>query len=108
MASSLDFTQYVVDSIRGAGDIAFKRMFGEYGLYCNGKFFGLISDDCFFVKVTDVGLALMPEPDLRPPYPGAKNHLYIENVDDWEFLSKLVKATCAELPEPKPKRRKAL
>lgn len=104
MASSLDFTQYVIDQIKGVGDITYKRMFGEYGLYCDGKFFGIIHDDCFYVKVTEEGLKLIEKPDLRPPYPGAKNNwMYIENVDAWEMVTRLVKVTVVALPEPKPK-----
>ena len=40
-----------------------------------------------------------------PPYKGAKNYLLVEDVDDWELLTKLVKVTCEQLPEPKPKKR---
>lgn len=103
MASSLDFTQYVIDQMQGAGEITYKRMFGEYGLYCDGKFFGIIHDDCLYIKVTVGGKCFFETPIMRPPYPGAKDWLFVENVDDWELLTRLVKATCKELPEPKPK-----
>ena len=36
MASSVDFVQYVVDQCGGAGEIVAKKMFGDYGIYCNG------------------------------------------------------------------------
>lgn len=42
MASSKDFVQYIVDQCSGAGDIIAKKMFGDYGIYCDGKLFGLI------------------------------------------------------------------
>ena len=45
----------------------------------------------------------MPE---APPYKGAKNYFLVEDVEDAEALTKLVKATYEELPEPKPKKRK--
>ena len=43
MSSRLDFVQYVADQCSGAGEITFKKMFGEYGIYCDGKisFFSL-------------------------------------------------------------------
>ena len=44
--------------------------------------------------------------DMRPPYEGAKPYFYIEDVDDRDYLSALVKATCAELPESKPRTKK--
>ncbi len=103
MASNLDLAQYIADQCAGAGDITFKKMFGEYGFYCNGKFFACLSDDKFFVKSTDAGRALVPEAPLLPAYEGAKNSLYIENVDDHELLVKLTKVTCKALPEPKMK-----
>ena len=36
-------------------------------------------------------------------YEEAKPYYYIEEVDDHEYLANLVRATCAVLPEPKPK-----
>lgn len=60
MASSLDFVTYVCDQLSGAGNISYKRMFGEYGIYCNGKMFGSICDDQFFVKKTVAGTSFFP------------------------------------------------
>ena len=116
MASSPDFVQYIVDQCAGAtgpnvgstsvADIYAKKMFGDWCIYCNGKPFGLICDNGFYVKPTEAGRRLLRSEDMRPPYEGAKPHFYIEDVDDRDYLSALVKATCAELPEPKPKKRK--
>ena len=53
MASRIEFVEYVAEQCGGAGEITYKKMFGEYGLYCDGKFFGCVSDDEFFVKITD-------------------------------------------------------
>ena len=55
MASNTDFVQYIADQCSGAGDIVTKKMFGDYAIYCDGKIFGLICDDCFFVKPTAAG-----------------------------------------------------
>ena len=54
MASSIDFVQYIVDQCSGAGDIVAKKMFGDYGIYCGGKIFGLICDDKFYLKPTNL------------------------------------------------------
>ncbi len=35
---------YIVDQIAGAGSVAAKPMFGEYGLYCDGKMIAIIGD----------------------------------------------------------------
>ena len=106
MASTTDFAQYISDQCSGAGEIVTKKMFGEYGIYCNGKIFGLICDDKFFLKPTKAGEKLLKETVLRPPYDGAKDYFLIEDVDDHTYLSSLVKATCEDLPEPKPKKTK--
>jgi TfoX/Sxy family transcriptional regulator of competence genes len=106
MASNRDFVQYIADQCAGAGEITVKKMFGDYGIYCKGKIFGLICDDHFYVKPTEAGRAVLKTIDLRPPYEGAKEYFYIEDVDDHEVLSRLVRATYEELPEPKPKKEK--
>lgn len=101
MASKLEFVEYVAEQCRGAGEITFKKMFGEYGLYCGGKIFALICDDQLFVKITKSGEEFgLPK---KPPYDGAKDYYLVEDVDSAEFLTKLVSKTVGELPEPKPK-----
>ena len=106
MASNADFVQYIADQCGGAGDIVAKKMFGDYGIYCNGKIFGLICDDHFYLKPTDEVRPLLHQIDMRPPYEGAKPYFYIADVDDHDYLSSLVKETCRHLPEPKPKKKK--
>ena len=103
MASNPDFVQYVADQCGGAGEIVTRKMFGDYGIYCNGKIFGLVCDNKLYIKPTEAGLCLLRSEDMRPPYDGAKPHFYIEDIDDRDYLSSLVKATCAALPEAKEK-----
>ena len=62
-----------------------------------------ISDNGFYVKPTEAGRKLLRTEVMRPPYEGAKPYFYIEEVDDHDYLAALVKTTCTELPEPKPK-----
>ena len=106
MASSTDFVQFIADQCAGAGVIIAKKMFGDFGIYCNGKIFGLICDDKFYIKPTEAGKALIRALDLQPPYEGAKPYFYIADVDDRDYLSALVRETCQALPEPKPKKNK--
>ena len=106
MASNPDFVQYITDQCSGAGVIESKKMFGDYGVYCNDKIFGLICDNRFYLKPTEAGCGLLRSEDLRPPYDGAKPYFYIEDVDDRDYLSDLVRATCSKLPAPKPKKSK--
>lgn len=95
MATNQDFVQYIADQMSRAGEITYRKMFGEYGLYCNGMFFALTCDDKLFVKPTEAGKAILGAPVMRPPYMGSKDWFYIENVDDHELLTALAKATFA-------------
>ena len=45
MASNADFVQYIADQYAEAGEIVTRKMFGDYGIYCNGKIIGLICHD---------------------------------------------------------------
>ena len=105
MASNADFVQYIVDQCSGAGEIVAKKMFGDYGIYCNGKIFGLICDNHFYLKPTEAGHALLRKEELRPPYDGAKDYFYIADVDDRDYLSSLVRETYKALPEPKKRKK---
>ena len=105
MASNSDFVQYIADQCSGAGEITTRKMFGDYGIYCNGIIFGLICDDCFYLKPTEAGRALLRNVVLRPPYEGAKDYFYIADVDDRDYLSTLVRETCKVLPVPKKRKR---
>lgn len=106
MSSKTEFVEYVAEQCCGAGEITCKKMFGEYGLYCNGKIFALVCGDQFFVKITDGVKERYPDLPEKPPYDGAKNYFLVEDVDNAEFLTELVTATYNALPEPKPKKPK--
>lgn len=107
MASNQKFVDFVTDQIRGAGEIVAKKMFGEYGIYSDGKIFALICDNKLFIKPTNSGRAFIGKVVESPPYPGAKPSFLIEDkMEDSEWLSELVRISVKELPEPKPKKKK--
>ncbi len=106
MASNADLVQYIADQCAGAGEITVKKMFGDYGIYCDGKIFGHICDDRFYIKPTEAVRPLLHTLDLRPPYDGAKPYFFIEDVDDHAYLSTLVRELCKVLPDPKQKLKK--
>ncbi|MEY8392794.1 TfoX family protein [Lachnospiraceae bacterium] len=106
MASKIEFVEYIAEQLCEAGTITYKKMFGEYGIYCNGKIFAVVCDDQFYLKITEAGKNICPDLPQQPPYKGAKNYFLVEDVENRKMLTELVAATCAELPEPKPKKRK--
>ncbi|MCM1136525.1 MAG: TfoX/Sxy family protein [Clostridium sp.] len=108
MASSLDFVKYVCEQIGGAGKITYKKMFGEYGIYCNGKIIGLICDNQFFVKKTKAGALVFPDCEEAAPYTGAKNYFTTADIDDRDLMARFISATFEELPTPKAKKKNLL
>ena len=105
MACNADILQYIVDQCSGAGRIDVKKMMGDYCIYCDGILFGLVCDDNLFIKVTDAGRSVLREEILRAPYPGAKDYFFIDDVDDSDYLTQLIKVTIPNLPKPKRKQK---
>lgn len=106
MASDQDFVDFVVDQMNGAGAISFRKMFGEYAVYCDGKVVALICDNQVFVKQTAGGKAYIGDVVEAPAYPGAKMSFLIDNFEDRQWFSELIRITAAEIPMPKPKKKK--
>lgn len=106
MATREEFAMYVQDQLSLAGTITLKKMFGEYGIYCNEKFIGTICDNQLFLKMTEGAKKLLKEVKEVPPYQGAKPSFLIEELEDTAYLAKIVQATYEELPMPKPKVKK--
>ncbi len=103
MASDAEFVKYVLERLSDAGTVTCRRMFGEYGLYCDGIFFGTIEDNMLCLKVTEPGRAFFPEAEIVEPHEGA-HFIYVDRLDDKMLLAEAVKATCAVLPKKKKKR----
>jgi TfoX/Sxy family transcriptional regulator of competence genes len=106
MASHQDFVDYVAEQLRDAGAIRSRKMFGEYGLYCDDVFFAVICDDQFFVKVTPQGEAAFPNLPKAPPYEGAKDSFLLEDIENREQMTELVRTTCQALKSKPPKKRR--
>jgi DNA transformation protein and related proteins len=107
MASDLEFVEYVREQISDAGQISYKKMFGEYAIYYDDKVIALVCDNQLFIKPTASGRSMISEVVEASPYPGAKPHFLIgEQLDDREWMSKLIQLTASEVPLPKPKKPK--
>lgn len=106
MATSKEFTKDVLDAY-GARNVRVRAMFGEYGIYCEDKFVGVICDNTLLLKVTEQGDSFAPHLEKESPYPGAKEHLVIpvEKFSDAEWMHELLDLTWAALPDRKPKKK---
>ena len=78
MASEINFVEFVLEQIKNSGEITAKKMFGEYGIYSDGKLFGLICDNKLFIKPTNSGRKFIGNVVEAPPYEGAKPSFLIE------------------------------
>ena len=108
MASKQSTADYILEQIAGAGTVTAKKMFGEFGIYVDGKIVALIADDQFFVKPTSAGKEFIGDYVEGLPYPGAKPYLLIsgDQWEDHEWLTQVVKITAAALPAPAPKKKR--
>lgn len=108
MASKQSTVDYICEQIAHAGNIRYRKMFGEYAIYCNEKVVAFVCDDQLYVKPTNAGRELIEILEEAPPYPGAKLYFLIspDLWEDREFLTKVISATAAELPLPKMKKKR--
>jgi TfoX/Sxy family transcriptional regulator of competence genes len=107
MSSTQSTVDFIVDRMSNAGDVSYKKMFGEYGIYCNGKMVASVCDDKLFVKPTVRGRVYIGDVVEASPYPGAKPGFLISG-DKWEnreWLSELIKITTEELHVPVRKKK---
>jgi TfoX/Sxy family transcriptional regulator of competence genes len=109
MSSDENLVEFIVDQMKNAGIITYRKMFGEYAIYSDEKIVALVCDNQLFVKPTESGRAFIGNVIEAPPYLGAKLSFLIEDkFEDQEWISNLVRITAKELPIPKPKKKKAV
>jgi DNA transformation protein len=97
---------YILEQSAGAGSMTARKMFGEYGMYCDGKVMAFICDDQLFIKPTEAGRAYLGDVTEAEAYPGSKMYFLIDGDrwDDADWLAGLVKTTADDLPLPKAKK----
>ncbi len=105
MSSKQSTIDFLVLQMKAAGEIRAKKMFGEYGIYCDEKIIALVCDDQLFVKPTEVGEQFIGKILEGFPYPGAKPYFLIpeEKWSDKKWLAELIQLTASALPLPKKK-----
>lgn len=106
MATGADFIDHLMDQA-GLPGLSTRKMFGEYAVYLRERVVALACNNQLFVKPTEAGRALLPQPEEGFPYPGAKPWWRLADLDDRELLRALLQATADALPLPKPKKPRA-
>ena len=103
MASDKEYLDFVLDQLSDLDGISHRAMMGEYILYFRDKIIGGIYDNRLLVKPTASAREMMPEAVSEAPYDGAKEMLLVDEIDDSEFLTKLILAMYDELPAQRKK-----
>ncbi|WP_347989086.1 TfoX/Sxy family protein [Methylomonas sp. AM2-LC] len=105
MATQQSTVDFILEQIKAAGGVYGKKMFGEYGVFCDNKMVALVCDDELFVKPTVAGREFIENVVESIPYSGAKPCFLIsgDKWDDRNWLSNLIRITANELPLPKKK-----
>ena len=66
MAKRSEYVEHVLESMRAFGPVEAKSMFGGWGLYHDGLFFGLIAQDMLYLKVDEANRAEFESMGLGP------------------------------------------
>lgn len=104
MVTDAAFMEYVAEQLSEAGVVTYRKMFGEYGLYLDGKFFATVENNRLCLKMTEAGGRLLGNPEIISPHEGAF-YFWVKSLDDRAFLAELARATCAALPAKKPRKK---
>jgi TfoX/Sxy family transcriptional regulator of competence genes len=106
MGSRVDTMRFICDQAGLGARLTYRKMFGEYALYLDGKVVALVCDDQLFLKPTPAGRTLLGPVPEAPPYPGSKPFLLLSaELDNPEHLGAALEVTAQALPAPKPKAR---
>jgi Regulator of competence-specific genes len=103
MASKKEYLDFILEQLSDLDEIGYRSMMGEYILYYRGKVVGGIYDNRFLVKPVKSAVALMPNAEMELPYEGAKEMLLVDDLENREFLRKLLEAMYEDLPALKKK-----
>lgn len=101
MSSSQEYLDFILDQLADLKDLTHRAMMGDYMLFYKGKVIGGIYGAHFLIKPTISAFAMMPNASWILPYNESQEMLLVDNIEDKEFLQKLVKAIYDDLPDYK-------
>jgi len=106
VTTTRDFLDKVLERM-GPLDVSARAMFGEYGLYFEGRFFGVVCDNTVFIKVTPRGANVAGRIAKGQPFPGAKPWFKVSaaKLAERDWLTFLISETTADLAPPKTRGR---
>ncbi|MBI5379023.1 MAG: TfoX/Sxy family protein [Nitrospirae bacterium] len=87
------FKEFVLDQLRGLGGVDCRPMFGGYGLYLDGVFFGILHRGRLYFKTDPASRPAYEERGMEPFRPNAKQTLKtyyevpLEILEDADLLA---------------------
>jgi hypothetical protein len=80
MSTQKETIQFILEKLGHPPRFTARSMFGEYALYADEKVVALVCDNLLFVKIVPASQDLEPVCEKGHPFPGAKEHYIIEEV----------------------------
>jgi TfoX/Sxy family transcriptional regulator of competence genes len=97
MSTTKDYLQYILDQLTDLQGVTYRQMMWEYILYLNWKIIGWIYDNRLLLKPTNKVKENIENLEMQIPYPWAKPMIYVDNVDNQDYLVELITDTYEEL-----------
>lgn len=66
MPVSDEYRDFVLEQLKGLGDLASRRMFGGVGIWCDGLFFAILMDNVAYLKVDESNVDDFVERGMEP------------------------------------------
>ena len=104
MATSREYALFVENLFRGVEGFSMKRMFGEYGIYLQGRVLGFLCDEQILLQDTPTARKLLPNAERKELFPGSKQFIIFSDEGNHHLLQSVAQAMWEELPVPKPRK----
>ena len=97
MSSLKVYLQFILDQLSDLPEITYRYMMWEYILYYHWKIIGWIYDNRLLLKPTEKVKEIMENLEMQIPYPWSKPMIYIDNVDNSDYLKEIIEITYQNL-----------
>ena len=104
MATSREYALFVENLFRGVEGFSMKRMFGEYGIYLQGRVLGFLCDEQILLQDTPTARKLLPDAERKELFPGSKLFIIFSDEGNHHLLQSVAQAMWEELPLPKSRK----
>jgi len=103
MACTVEFIEFVCETLRPLGEVRSRKMMGDYVIYLNGKCVITACDNNAYVKKLPCIAPIMADAETGCPYNGAREAYILDFADNRKVL-KAMEILWDNLPFPKSKK----